>query len=373
MSRRIRVLRVQHSLVEPTNHALLDELQKFPDLEVRALCPAWGIESGNRREIQESAHEDITVARTLLTSHYATTFYVEKFGAMIRRFKPDIISVQEEPWSLAMAQAMALRRMSAPNAHLVFASAQNILKTYPFPFSVIERVAFRTAAGGFGCCEGVQDVVRAKGFAGPFEVAAMGLNPELFAYTKHGAVNAGGDFVMGYVGRLIEAKGVFTLLRALALVRGPVRLDMLGGGPAHDALLKEAAGLGGAGRVRILDPVPHAGVPRVMKEFDALVVPSETTPTWKEQFGRVIAEAFSMGLPVVGSDSGAVPEVIGDAGLVFPERNHKALAACLQSLIDNPELLRDLSAKGRARAMELFTWRKLAQQTRDLFLKIMGP
>jgi len=110
-----------------------------------------------------------------------------------------------------------------------------------------------------------------------------------------------------------------------------------------------------------------------MKEFDALVVPSETTPTWKEQFGRVIAEAFSMGLPVVGSDSGAVPEVIGDAGLVFPERNHKALAACLQSLIDNPELLRDLSAKGRARAMELFTWRKLAQQTRDLFLKIMGP
>ena len=371
MARRIRVLRVQHNFVEPTNHALLDELEKFPELDVRALCPVGGIESGNRRVLSGAQRHGLNEARTLFTRHYATTFYIEKLGAMIRGFQPDILSVHEEPWSLSMGQALVLRRLFAPQARLVFVSAQNILKKYPFPFGSIERATYATAASGYGCCEGVREVVRAKGYEGPFEIMPLGLNPDLFGYRPRDADLQGRTLVIGYAGRLVDEKGVFTLVRAFSRVRGPARLALLGSGPAREPLLHEAAALGVSGALDFQDPVPHAEVPAVVDRFDVLVAPSETTPTWKEQFGRVIAEAMSMGIPVVGSDSGSVPEVIGDAGLVFPEKDAPALAACLQSLIDNPGRLAAMSAKGRARALERFTWKTVAQQTRDLFMKVM--
>lgn len=372
MPRRIRVLRVQHNFVEPTNHAFLDELARFPDLEVHALCPYWGIESGNMRRLAGSPRADLTVARTILTRRYDTTLYIEKLGAMIRRLRPDILSIHEEPWSLAMGQALALRRAFAPRARLVFVSAQNIVKKYPFPFSAIEAAAFRAASAGYGCCEGVREAVRAKGFVGPFPIMALGLNPDLYRYRARGGADAAGRaFVFGFAGRLVEEKGVFTLLRAFAQVRGDARLVMAGAGQARDALAREAAALGVADRLELADPVAHDQVPRLLDRFDAVVLPSETTPRWKEQFGRVAAEAMSAGAPVIGSDSGSIPEVVGDAGLIFPEKDHRALAGHMQSLIGNSALLAELSAKGRARALERFTWRRVAAQTRDLFLEVM--
>ena len=64
--------------------------------------------------------------------------------------------------------------------------------------------------------------------------------------------------------------------------------------------------------------MPLNDVPRHLRALDALVLPSESTPLWKEQFGHVLIEAMACGVPVVGSDSGAIPEVIGEAGLLFP-------------------------------------------------------
>ena len=117
--------------------------------------------------------------------------------------------------------------------------------------------------------------------------------------------------------------------------------------------------------------MPHAGVPKFIDSLDALVIPSETTPTWKEQFGRVIPEAFSIGVPVVGSDSGSIPEIIGDAGLVFHEKDYEQLTSLLQALIDHPERLPDMSAKGRNRALRLYTWRRVAEMNLDIFLSVM--
>ncbi len=371
MRAKIKVLRLQHSLVEPTNHRILDELGAFPELEIKALCPTWGIESGSRRDLKQSHRADLQTARTALTFHYSTTFYLEKLGAAMRNFKPDIIHIHDEPWSLTTGQTLALRRIYAPRAKIVFSSAQNIHKNYPFPFGRIERWNHAVASAGHGCCEGVRDVVRAKGFKGPFEISPLGIDPELFDYRPHsGAISPGGA-VIGYVGQIVEEKGVFTLLRAMSELGRGARAVFVGPGPDADRARALASQLSLSGNVEFIGGVPHSEVARAMSGFDILAVPSLTTSKWKEQFGRVIVEAMSRGVPVAGSSSGSIPEVAGDAGVIFPEGDSQALAAALARLIDNPKQLAEMSAAGRDRVLRLFTWRRAAQIQRDIYLRIM--
>jgi glycosyltransferase involved in cell wall biosynthesis len=81
--------------------------------------------------------------------------------------------------------------------------------------------------------------------------------------------------------------------------------------------------------------VAHEVTPRYLGAMDILVLPSETRPNWKEQFGRVVIEAMACGSCVVGSDSGEIPTLIqaSGGGRVFPEANPTALADVLQQMI----------------------------------------
>ena len=81
---------------------------------------------------------------------------------------------------------------------------------------------------------------------------------------------------------------------------------------------------------------------RYLARMSVLVLPSLTTARWKEQFGRVLIEAMALGVPVIGSDSGEIPWVIGDAGLVFPEGNSAVLRERLRALFHDERLLQEL-------------------------------
>lgn len=357
--------------MEPTNHCLLDELSKFPELEMHALCPEWGIESGNMRKLKKSPRPDLKTGKTGFTFHYATTYYYSRLGSMIRTLKPDILSIHDEPYSLTTGQALAYRAMFSPKSKVVFCSAQNIFKNFSPPFNLIEQWSYRASSAGYGCGLGVKEVIQAKGFNGRFDIIPLGLDPELFKYRQREGKIEGRPFVIGYVGQIVDEKGVFTLMEAFAELKGDAKLVMLGGGDALDRVRAAAEDAELSECVELPGPVPHASVPEIMDTFDILVVPSETTVTWKEQFGRVIAEAFSMGVPVVGSSSGSIPEVIGDAGIIFKEKNHAQLAGILQNLMDHPEQLPTMSEKGLARVNEHYTWKRVAEMTRDLFEYVM--
>ncbi|MCH8258470.1 MAG: glycosyltransferase, partial [Proteobacteria bacterium] len=121
--------------------------------------------------------------------------------------------------------------------------------------------------------------------------------------------------MIGYIGRLVKAKGLDLLMHALLKVQGEWSLLVLGSGPYKDSIESWAARHGLQDRVRVL-LVKHDDVPRYLGAMDMLVAPSQTTPSWKEQFGRMVIEAFACGVPVIGSDSGEIPRVIDDAGIV---------------------------------------------------------
>ncbi|MGA0199206.1 MAG: glycosyltransferase, partial [Prochlorotrichaceae cyanobacterium] len=95
-----------------------------------------------------------------------------------------------------------------------------------------------------------------------------------------------------------------------------------------------------------------------------------TAKGWKEQFGHVLIEAMACQVPVLGSDSGEIPRVIGEAGLIFPEGNVTALQECLVQLMDSPDLCRTLGQKGYDRVLEQYTNHALAQKLLSFFRAI---
>jgi glycosyltransferase involved in cell wall biosynthesis len=104
-------------------------------------------------------------------------------------------------------------------------------------------------------------------------------------------------------------------------------------------------------------------MPTQYHAFDVLVLPSLTRPNWKEQFGRVLVEAMSSGIPVIGSDSGAIPDVIGESGLIVPEGDVTALMEALARLQTSAELRTALGTNGRSRVIHHFTHEQVAQDT----------
>jgi len=188
------------------------------------------------------------------------------------------------------------------------------------------------------------------------------------------------QFTIGYVGRLVEEKGVHVLLRAVAglsgacaeLSRSAWRLRILGSGPQRSHLEGLAAELGIAERVRFEGPIPSTQMPGYYNQLNALVLPSLSRPNWKEQFGRVLIEAMACGVPVVGSDSGEIPNVIGEAGLVFAEGDVQALRARLSQLMADPALREQLAQRGRDRVLAHYTQAQVAAKTYQVYHELLG-
>jgi glycosyltransferase involved in cell wall biosynthesis len=96
-----------------------------------------------------------------------------------------------------------------------------------------------------------------------------------------------------------------------------------------------------------------------------------TMPNWNEQFGRVIIEAMACGVPVVGSTCGAIPEVIGDAGLVFPEDDAGQLRAALESLARDRVAACELGRRARQRAVEHYSWEAVTGRVHELYRELL--
>jgi glycosyltransferase involved in cell wall biosynthesis len=109
-----------------------------------------------------------------------------------------------------------------------------------------------------------------------------------------------------------------------------------------------------------------------LKKMQVLVLPSITTPGWKEQFGRVLIEAFASRIAVIGSDSGEIPFVLGEAGLVFREKDAGMLASCINRLMTDRGLFETLVEKGYKRVSELYTNEKIAEQIFGVYLALQN-
>ncbi len=355
-------------------------LGALPGVDLRVVVPDRWMEYGVWRRPQQPLDPTYTFQVEKIRWPWAgpAQWYLHhypKLGNILRSFRPDVIDLWEEPWGLVSAQTVWLRNRLLPTAKVVVETEANINRHHPFPFTSLRRYVLRHADFAITRqTEGIS-VLRAHGYRGPARFVGNGVDAQLFAPLDRAACKRTmglEGFVVGYVGRLIEAKGLMDAVEALAQCPLPVSLLFVGGGIFQPALEQRAAELGLTGRIKFLPPRPMAELPAAMNAMDALLLVSHTTRTWQEQFGRVIIEAHACGIPVIGSDSGSIPEIVGTGGVLVPEGNPTALAGAIQRLHGDPEFACELGRRGREQVELRYTWQRLAEQMHEIYAGLLG-
>jgi glycosyltransferase involved in cell wall biosynthesis len=289
--------------------------------------------------------------------------------------KPEIIHIEEEPYSFVAWQA--LQAAQKLNSKFIFFTWENLLEDFPFPHNLIRRYVLKKADYAIAGDLEASQLLKKAGYP-PDKISIIpqyGVNPNLFRRKNVSKLKQDlklGPFTVGYVGRLVQEKGIQNLLEAFAalnLVNST--LLIVGGGPLKETLEKMSEQLGIAGRIRWVPAIEQSHIPDYINCMDVLVLPSLTTPMWKEQFGRVLIEAQACEVVVVGSNSGAIPEVIGKAGIVYPEGNTAQLAKELKRLSKSRNLRIRLGKQGRRRVLKLYTNQHLADQIYDIYENIL--
>lgn len=371
------MLRISHSAVVDAwrgrERALADR-----GIDVEVLCAERWVEGGILVSAHPAPGERVTGVRTV-GSHPALFLYDPRPILRALREGWDVVDVHEEPFALATAEVRVLRRLAGLRSPFVLYTAQNLDKRYPIPFRWLERSALRAAAGVSACNSEAARIVERKGFAGRARTIPLGVDLSEFAPETVSPItndepqpeNVTGDgesatVTVGFVGRLVAEKGLFVLLDALAGDER-MRARIAGDGPLASTLPEEIACRGLAGRVELVGALAPSEVPSFYRSVDVLAVPSLPTPTWTEQFGRVAVEAMACGIPVVSSDSGALPDVVGGAGVVVPHGDADALRLALHDAVERAPELREA---GFERAAEC-SWDAVADDYLELYKSVV--
>jgi glycosyltransferase involved in cell wall biosynthesis len=375
----VRVLMISKACLVGAYQRKLEEIARFPDIDLMVIVPpSWREESRVVR--LERAHTegyDLVVEPLVFNGSFHFHFY-PRLRQRLHTFSPEVVHIDEEPYNLATFHALQLSK--GIGAAALWFSWQNLNRRYPLPFRLIERYNLRRADYAIAGSEGAAAIWREKGYRGPMAVIPQfGVDPDIFTPTPSTALGRPSSphldtgfarrdpaqgFVIGYVGRLVPEKGVDLLLEATKDLQGMWRLHIVGEGPERGAIETQVRRLGLGPRVTFEEGwLPSLRMPAFYRQLDALVLPSRSQPNWVEQFGRVLIEAMACGVPVVGSNCGEIPNVIGEAGLVFPEDDAETLRECLRQLMRDLDLWSSLARRGRERVLNHFTQKRIAAKT----------
>jgi glycosyltransferase involved in cell wall biosynthesis len=370
----IRLTVYGHALVQPDVWGRWRKLAENYPVAVHLVVPqAWEsnwfgpLETARPPQVAEERFR-VTPLPVTNRRHWGRYLF-RSLDATLRDIPADAIIAYGEEFSLLLQQAIWCRNRFAPQAKLAFFTWNN-LSILGGRRQWLKRWFWRRVCTGADAAVGgnaaAACLLREAGFPGPVLVQTeLGVDEEQFRPEGERRDIGAEGFVFGFAGRLTAAKGLEDLFAALAGLHlsQPWTLLLVGDGDLRPALERQAGELGG--KVVFAGQRPVAEMPAWLRAMDCLILPSRTMPDWKEQFGLVLAQAMLCGVPVLGSDSGAIPEVVGEPEAVFPECSPAALRVLLERIAcDGPwreELARrQRESAGRystaALAAETYSW-----------------
>lgn len=357
----MKVAVIAHSYIYSTYIKTLDELAGF--MEVDLITPS--IWEGRKVSYKPHGNLHLHFLDRYFSGKLHISLYKPGLHALIKKISPGVAFVSEEPYSLVSYQCMkVLREFKIP---AVFFTWQNIYKRFPPPFSIFEKFVFKYSAGIVAGSNLAKDVLLLKGYNKPVEVIPNhGIDIEHFKRDNSQKLKAelklNNRIIIGYVGRLVKEKGILILLEAfrdINIENPSTLLLIIGDGPLKGYLRKLVNAWKLTDSVIFFDFIEQDILPLYYSIMDVFVLPSTHYigriffwKGWKEQFGMVLIEAMACGVPVVASDSGSIPEVIQDAGLIFRENDAGDLKQKLLLIIKDQDLRNELVEKGYRRCIE---------------------
>lgn len=327
-----------------------------------------------RLQRDASEREDVRGVRPIFQRSPHLMRYAGLRAALDGRW--DIVHCWEEPYVAAGAQ---IARAAPRDARFVVATFQNLSKRYPWPLDRFERATMRRADGWIAFGESVKKALETRPGYGdrPCRVIPPGVDvttftpdPEAGSRIRRTLGWSDRAPIVGYIGRFVPQKGLRVLCAALERVAKPWHALFVGGGPLEDELREFERRHRSS--VHVVTGVGHDRVPEWLNAMTLVCLPSQTTPRWREQFGRVLIEAMACGVPVAASNSGEMPFVVSDAGTIVPEGDVRAWAQALERLLGDDAERRRLSAAGLERARTHFAWPVVARAHLSFFEALLA-
>ncbi len=349
-SSELRLLIVSHPAVLAVNQLPYAELRRHGWDPFVVTPGVWRNEyatSSFAHEVLPELQGHVAGLRVALPGRVQRHFYLARVARLIAELGPQAAFVEEEPTSVAGFQwGRALRRARVPYG---LQAAENLDRPLPLLARAFRRWGLAHAAFVAARSPSAAALLR--------RIRADVRAPVIPHYVPEWAPvrrMPREGFVVGYAGRLVQEKGLDVLIDAIAPIDGAV-VRLVGNGPMRAEL--EARATAQSVALQIDSNVKHEDMAGAYATFDILVLPSRSTPRWAEQFGRVLVEALFCGIPVVGSDSGEIPWLIGctGGGLIVPEGDVVALRRALVRLRDSPALRGKLAAAGQERVRAEFS------------------
>lgn len=309
---------------------------------------------------------------SLFGYHYG--WFTPRVKEILLNFKPDIIYLLNEPWSFIATYTLWLKKRLLPRTKVIFFTWQNIYKLFPPPFSFFEKYVLKNSNGAICGNSEAGEIIKRKGYRGKIRILPeIGIDPEIFRPLPPGEDLRGKIglkekiFTIGYAGRLVREKGLELLLEAVSQLSSPFQLLLVGEGRFKNRLWFLAKRLRIEERIYFTGKIPYTWMPLYYNLMDVFVLPSLTTSTWKEQFGRVIIEAMACEVPVIGSSSGEIPRVIGEEELIFPEGDKDILRKKIEKLATNEKLREGIGKRARERIIQNYSWTNICRELLSYF------
>ena len=370
----LRILVLSHSYIMKPYRRKFALIGENPDVEIRVVTPSRWYESFQEIVFQPDPKTCCgEFPHPVRFSGYSSRFYYRHgLKRQFQEFQPHIIHLEEEAWSLNALQTLHLRQKYCPQSRFIFRSSLSIPTKQRFGLLPIwiERRSFREAVAALPLSQNAAQILRQRGYGGKLIPISNGVDLRLFRKMEMSHLQARlglkSGFVIGYIGRLLYMKGLDTLLQAAAALETDYQILIVGQGEYKPDLVSLADSLGIADRVVWVDGVPPENVPEYINCMDTLVLPSRTTPGWVEFFGRVLIEGMACEVPVIGSNSGEIPNVIGDAGLIFREEDAQALANQITAIASDESIRAQCVRHGLER-VKRFMWETVAQETYGVY------
>ena len=288
----------------------------------------------------------------------------------LRAYRPDIIHAEEEPDSLSAFQILLAKRFFSPTAALILHTWQNVDRPKKGHVAAVFNAALKGSDAVLCANEEAARILSRKGYKSPTEVIPQqGVDTRVFK-PLDGTENPR-RFTVVFAGRFVREKGLDTLFNAVSSLDRTIHLLLVGSGPEQEGLENRIRAMKAPHTAEIVSPREQIDMARIYAGASVLVLPSRSTKVWKEQFGRVLVEAMACAVPVIGSDSGAIPEIVGPDGLIFKEGDVEDLARCLSRLIESPVLRTNLGNRGYSRATTVYSQERVAARTAAFYRRIM--
>ena len=373
-----QLLAVGHSYCVALNRRLPNEMVRVGSPEWRVTTVAPEIFRGDLSWIRTAREADERCSLTTVPARFSRQIHFFLYGhklARILREPWDAVHCWEEPYIFAGGQIAWLTPRVTP---LVFWTGQNTPKRYPPPFSMIEKYCIDRCSGWMARGQTGVEALLSRGYGQrPHRAVPLGVDTGKFypdcVARRETIARLGwselGPPVIGYLGRFVEEKGLRLLTVVLDRLVSDWRALLVGGGPL-EAELRLWGGRYGD-RVRIVTGVDHDAVPAYLNAMDVLCAPSQTRPNWREVFGRMLIEAFACGVPVIASDSGEIPNVVKNAGVIVGENDHSGWVSALDGLLENSSYRSEMAARGLERASIMYSWPAVARQHLDFIEEVL--